>query len=151
MTDERLIAESATVMLIHPALGGGGDAHLQQNAVTFEALLTNATPQLPEVVRLAWLLAQLQCDLPVFADQVNSQRLPHVAAFALLPAVLQAAANVELGEFSPAQISRAITVWQLPQIADLDAAAVVSDWWQTYLADKPAWPVALTALDQMFG
>ena len=34
---------------------------------------------------------------------------------------------------------------------DLDAAAVVSDWWQTYLANKPAWPIALAALDQMFG
>lgn len=151
MTDERLIAESATVVLIHPALGGGGDAHLQQNAVTFEAVLTNPVSQLPEVVRLAWLLAQLQCDLPAFADHVNAQRLPHVAAFALLPAVLQAAANVELGEFSAAQIARAIAAWQLPQMADLDAAAVVHDWWQTYTADRPPWPVALTALDQMLG
>lgn len=151
LTDERLIAESATVVLVHPALGGGGEAHLQQNAVTFEALLTNSVPQLPEVVRLAWLLSQLQCDLPIFADHVNAQRLPHVAAFALLPAVLQAAANVELGEFSPEQMARAVTTWHLPQPADLDTPAVVGEWWQTYLADKPAWPVALTALDQMMG
>jgi hypothetical protein len=150
-TDERLLAETATVVLVHPALGGGGDAHLQQNAVTFEAVLTNPMPQLPEVVRLAWLLAQLQCDLPLFADQINAQRLPHVAAFALLPATLQAAANVELGEFSPEQISRAINAWQLPKMADLDTTAVVSDWWQTYIADRPPWPVALTALDQMLG
>lgn len=151
LTDPRLIADSATVVLIQPALGGGGEAHLQQNAVTFEAVLTNALPQLPEVVRLAWLLSQLQCDLPAFSDHVNTQRLPHVAAFALLPAVLQAAANVELGEFSLEQISRAITAWQLPVPADLDAPAVVHDWWQTYLADRPPWPVALTALDQMLG
>ncbi len=150
LTDERLIAPAATVVLVHPALGGGGEAHLQQNAVTIEAVLTNPDPQLPEPIRLAWLLAQLQCDLPDFADHVNAQRLPHVAAFALLPAVLQAAANVELGEFSPAQITRAITAWQLPKMADLDTATLVNDWWQTYLADRPAWPVALTALDQMF-
>lgn len=151
MTDERLLAEAATVVLVQPALGGGGEAHLQQNAITFEAVLTNAEPQLPEVIRMAWLLAQLQCDLPIFADQVNAQRLPYVAAFALLPAVLQAAAHVELAEFSPAQIMRAIAAWHLPKVADLDTAAIVTDWWQTYEADKPSWPVALTALDQMFG
>ena len=151
LTDERLIAEAATVVLVHPALGGGGEAHLQQNAVTFEAVLTNPVPQLPEVLRLAWLLTQVQCDLPAFSDHVNAQRLPHVAAFALLPAVLQAAANVELGEFSPEQVARAIVAWQLPKMDDLDTTAVVCDWWETYVAARPAWPVALTALDQMLG
>jgi hypothetical protein len=151
LTDERLIASEATVILIQPTLGGGGEAHLQQNAVSFEAVLTNSVPQLPEVVRLAWLLAQVQCDLPVFSDHVNAQRLPHVAAFALLPAVLQAAANVELGEFSVPQISRALEAWQLPKLADLDLPNVIHDWWQTYLAGRPGWPVALTALDQMLG
>jgi hypothetical protein len=151
LTDERLLASEATVVLVQPALGGGGEAHLQQNAVSFEAVLTNPIPQLPEVVRLAWLLAQLQYDLPAFADHVNAQRLPHVAAFALLPAVLQAAANVELGEFSPEQIACAIEAWQLPKLPDIDAASLIQDWWQTYLSDRPTWPVALTALDQMFG
>lgn len=151
LTDEHLLASEATVLLIQPALGGGGEAHLQQNAVSFEAVLTNPVPQLPEVLRLAWLLAQLQCDLPVFSDHVNAQRLPHVAAFALLPAVLHAAAEVELGEFSPEQIARACDAWQLPKLADVDTAGLVHDWWQTYLTDRPAWPVALTALDQMLG
>ncbi|WP_254512686.1 hypothetical protein [Anatilimnocola floriformis] len=151
LTDERLIVSEATVVLVQPVLGGGGEAHLQQNAVSFEAVLTNAVPQLPEVVRLAWLLAQLQCDLPMFSDHVNAQRLPHVAAFALLPAVLQAAAEVELGPFSVEQIGRAIEAWQLPKLADLDLPNVVHDWWQTYLVDRPSWPVALTALDRMLG
>jgi hypothetical protein len=151
LTDPRLLAESATVLLIHPALGGGGDAHLQQNAVTFEAVLTNVVPQLPEVIRLGWLLAQLQCDLPVFADHVQAQRLPHVAAFALIPVILQAAAYVELCDFSPEQTARAVTAWRLPQLPDRNTADVVNDWWQTYSTDRPAWPVALAALDQMLG
>jgi len=124
---------------------------LQHNAVSFEAVLTNSVPQLPEVVRLAWLLSQLQCDLPVFSDHVNAQRLPHVAAFALLPAVLQAASEVELGPFSPEQIARAVDAWQLPKVANQDTTSVVHAWWQTYLADRPGWPVALMALDQMLG
>ncbi|WP_425617619.1 hypothetical protein NA78x_001300 [Anatilimnocola sp. NA78] len=151
LTDERLLVPEATILLVHPALGGGGEAHLQQNAVTIEAVLTNSEPRLPEIVRLAWLLSQLNCDLPAFADHIHAQRLPHVAAFALLPAALEAAAEVELGEFSPEQIQRAITAWSLPRLADLDAAQIVHDWWQVYRTDKPAWPTAQAALDQMLG
>ena len=47
-------------------------------------------------------------------------------------------------------MTRAIAAWHLPKVADLDTAAVVTDWWQTYEADRPSWPVALTALDQMY-
>jgi hypothetical protein len=151
LTDERLIPEAATIVLVHPALGGGGEAHLAQNAVTIEAVLTNPHPQLPEVVRLAWLIAQLNCDLPAFADHVNAQRMPHVAAFAVLPAALQAAQHVELGEYSPEQLKRAIDAWHLRKLPDLDVAALVAEWWETYQQDRPAWPVALTALDRMFG
>jgi hypothetical protein len=151
LTDERLIPEAATAVLVHPALGGGGGAHLAQNAVTIEAVLTNPHPQLPEVIRLAWLFAQLQCDLPVFADYVNAQRMPHVAAFAMLPATLHAAQHVELCESSPAQLKKAIEAWHLPRVDELDAAALVTAWWETYLVDRSPWPVALTALDRMFG
>lgn len=151
LTDPSLILPEATVVLVHPAAGGGGEALLQQNSITFEAVLTNSDPQLPEVARMAWLLAQLNCDLPVHADHVNAQRLPNVAAFALVPPALEAAAYVELTEFSPAQLARALEFWQLPTLADLDLPAVLGDWWQVYQADKPAWPVALAALDRMLG
>lgn len=154
LTDERLIPEAATVVLVHPALGGGGEAHLAQNAVTIEAVLTNPLPDLPEVVRLGWLIAQLQCDLPAFADHVNAQRLPYVAAFALLPAVLHAAECVELVHNTPDLLTSAIEAWHLPKLPDLnvaDTAGLVTEWWRTYQQDRPAWPVAITALDRMFG
>jgi hypothetical protein len=141
----------ATVVLLVPAVGGSGEALLQQNTVALEAVLTNSEPQLPEVARLAWLLAQLNCDLPAYADHVNAQRLPHVAAFAFIPPALEAAAYVELCESSPEQIARAIDTWQLPAVADRDLPTVLNEWWQVYQTDKPAWPVALAALDQMLG
>jgi hypothetical protein len=151
LTDPSLLVSEATVVLLVPAVGGSGEALLQQNAVALEAVLTNSEPRLPEVARLAWLLAQLNCDLPVYADHVNTQRLPHVAAFAFIPPALEAAAYVELCESSPEQIARAIDTWQLPALADLDLPTVLNEWWQVYQTDKPAWPVALAALDQMLG
>jgi hypothetical protein len=59
LTDPDLIVECCDVMLIHPALGGGGEAHLSYNSVRFEAVLANPVAELPEAIRLAWLIAQL--------------------------------------------------------------------------------------------
>jgi hypothetical protein len=33
----------------------------------------------------------------------------------------------------------------------VDGPATVLQWWQTYQESRPPWPVALAALDQMFG
>jgi hypothetical protein len=67
-TEASLIAEQAEVLIVQPARGGGGQAHLSANSVRIEAVLANPHPELPEVVRLAWLLAQLQLDPPPYSD-----------------------------------------------------------------------------------
>ena len=36
-------------------------------------------------------------------------------------------------------------------VADKDISATLLAWWNTYLDTKPAWSVALAALDQMVG
>ena len=150
-TEESLVAAESQVIVVQPALGGGGAAHHSANAVRIEAVLANPHADLPEVVRLAWLLAQLQLDLPAFSDRVNAERLPHVAAFAMLMPVLEAAQEVELVQCSPSLLKRAIAAWQLPVPPDLDAPQVVLQWWDTYRESRPPFPVALTALDQMLG
>ena len=35
---------------------------------------------------------------------------------------------------------RALVEMSRLPVADLDTAAIVGDWWQTYEADKPSWP-----------
>jgi hypothetical protein len=151
VTEEGLIPETCAVVLVHPAVGGAGEAHLHYNSVRIEAVLANPADELPEVVRLAWLIGQLQHDLPVYSDHIHADRLPHVARFALLPATLAAAERVELARFDEATICRAIAVWGLKAPADVDATATVLHWWETYTSTRPPWRVALTALDQMFG
>ena len=151
LTEEGVLPESAEIVVVHPALGGAGDAYLQSNLVTIEGVLANPHAELPETVRLAWLIAQLNADLPKFGENIHAQRLPAVAGFALIPPVLQAAEDVELVHASPERLAKAIAAWELPVPADVDAAALVTDWWSTYRDGRPAWGVALTALDQMFG
>ncbi|HUG67887.1 MAG TPA: hypothetical protein VMM76_09045 [Pirellulaceae bacterium] len=151
LTDQRLVAERATVVAVHPAFGGGGGASLATNAVRIEAVLTNVIDGLPEVVRLGWLLVQLNHELPIFSDRVHGSRLPLVAQLAMLPAILQASESVELSTLTPFTIAEALPAWRIEVAADKDIAATLLDWWNTYLDTKPAWDIALAALDQMIG
>lgn len=149
LTDRSLLVEQAEVVMVHPILGGYGMAHLTQNRITMEAMLTNPLATLPEVIRLAWLLAQLQIDAPYLSENVSQHRLSEVAGLAMLPAVLAAGQVVELTKIDEATMSLAIEQWQIPVPPKIDPVAVLMTWWETYLQTRPAWPVALTALDRM--
>ena len=48
-------------------------------------LLTNIEPRLPETLRLAWLLGQLNLDRPIYSDRVHGHALGEVAELALMP------------------------------------------------------------------
>jgi len=149
VTEDELIVPQCDVLLVHPALGGGGEAHLAYNSARIEAVLANPVNELPEIVRLAWLIAQLQVDLPRYSDSVHADRLPQVARYAMLPPTLFAAEAVELFRFTPEMIGQAISAWRLAGPAEIDAAAVVGQWWQIVVETRPTWSVALTALDRM--
>lgn len=150
-TEETLIVEECDVLLVLPAIGGYGEADLPYNSVRIEGVLANPVSELPEVVRLAWLISQLQLDLPAHSENIHADRLPHVAQYAMLPPALLAAESVELLRFTPELIGQAISTWQLKAPPDIDAAAIVSEWWQTYIETRPPWNIALAALDQLFG
>ena len=150
LTEDGLLAEHADVVLVYPALGGDGTAHLRVNAVSFEAVLANPHHDLPEVLRLAWLLAQLNMDLPRYAEVVPGERLTALAGLATVPAVLAAAQEVELARLDRSTIERALVVWRAAATASgPDVAATLLDWWTTYDARPTPWAVGLAALDQM--
>ncbi len=151
LTEGGLIVPQCDVLLVHPALGGAGEAHLAYNSVRIEAVLANPNAELSEVVRLAWLIAQLQLDLPKYTDTIHADRLPQIARYAMLPPALLAAESVELQRFTPELIVAAIAAWRCDVPSEIDAATVVSQWWQTYMETRPPWHVALAALDQMLG
>ncbi len=146
-----VLVEQATVLLVQPVLGGFGYAHLSANRIHWEALLTHVDPRLPETLRIAWLLSQLDLDRPIYSDKINAHRLRAVAGLAMLPAILEAGQELELCRYSPESLAAALRLWRCDTL-QLDAAntmVVVSAWWQTYQASRPAWPIALTGLDQM--
>jgi hypothetical protein len=150
-TEESLIPPRCDVAFVYPVLGGAGEAHLPYNLARLEAVLANPIAELPEVVRLTWLISQVQLDLPIYSEHVHRDRLPQVARLAMLPVTLAAAEYVELAKLSPQTVSRAIDAWRLTVPPGVDGAATALHWWQTYQETRPPWPVALAALDQMLG
>ncbi|MCA9162101.1 MAG: hypothetical protein KDA62_03950 [Planctomycetales bacterium] len=148
-TEPDLLVERADVLVVSPATGGDGRAHALYNSVRIEGLLANADPRLPEVVRLGWLLAQLNLELPIFSEQVDQRRLPRLGELATLPAILRAAEEVELARLDAATVQLALDSWHItaPPLAELPA--LLLSWWSTYQAGRPRWAIALRALDQM--
>lgn len=151
LTDPELIAGQADVVLVHPVLGGGGRAYLPYNTVVLEAVLVDPNPSLPETLRLGWLLAQLQCELPKFQGELMADDLVRTAAAAMIPAVLAAAEEVELARFDEPTIGLALNSWPEPRRKELrpDAATILCDWWTTYVNARPPWGVAMGALSRM--
>lgn len=155
LTEKELFVEECQVLGIQPILGGYGKAHLDQNLVRIEAILTNPMSELPEVVRLAWLISQLNMDLPSFNEHLGFGIARRLAPLAMLPPALAAAEVLELGKCDEATASLAIEQWQIaiPGSIDLQNELVPSlmDWWETYLQTRPDWSTALRALARMLG
>ena len=149
LIDERLIVPRADVIVVYPATGSGWQAHLDYNSVRIEPVPIDPADELPQIVRLAWLLAQLNVDLPVFSERIPAGHRPAIAALAMLPPVLTAAAGLELARCDPATIRAALDTWQVDVESDVDTAETVADWWETYRAARPPANVALAALHQM--
>ena len=146
-----LLPREAEVVVVQPIVGGAGFPHLQTNRCHIEALLTNNDPALTETLRLAWLLAQLEFDRPVYSDLVNAFRLRRIGGLAMLPATLLAAQGLELCPYSAAMLEKAITSWRMATPDENPAALsqVLMSWWETVEAGQPDWRIALTGLDRM--
>ena len=139
---EQVLADQAHVWLVYPFAGGQGNCFLNYNSVAIEAVLANPDPVLAETVRLGWLLSQLQLDLPEFSERIPPARHAAVASAGMVPVALEAAAKVDWTTCDERMVQHAFSTWHIP--AD---AAIVWNWYQTYLDLKPPLAVALAALD----
>jgi hypothetical protein len=149
LTEEAWLVPEAEAIFVQPVLGGAGYAHPTLNRFTIEAVLTNPLAELPEVVRVAWLICQLQADLPIYADELTLGRAEPVAALASLVTALAAAEVLELSRCDEDTIQLAIEHWQIAIPALEDIASLLIPWWETYLQTRPPWSIALRALDKM--
>jgi hypothetical protein len=174
LVEPQLLAPEAAVVLVEPFLGGHGLAHLSYNSVTFEGVLVNPHEDLPEVVRLAWLLSTLHLESGHFGDRLPRRTLERIGPLAMVPPVLLAAQQCELVANATTLLSHALTAWRLAEdaapgpSAPPDPAAPANEaapvpnlpgaqplaselatWWETYLSAPAPWAVAMEALAEL--
>lgn len=150
-TQPELMVSTARVFLVQPILGGFGYAHLATNSLHFEAVLTNEIPALPETLRLAWLLSQLDMERPVYSDLINRFALRRISGLAMIPPVLLAGEGLGITQYRESNVQLALEQWHADCLAGNSEVVgkVLMTWWETYASSQPEWPVALTGLDRM--
>lgn len=126
------VPERVDVRLVDPKNGGGGC--VVNGAIEFEAVLANRIPQLPEVVRLAWLVL---CQATKASD---------VHAIALIPPTLAAAEYVELARCDEVTLDLAIAEW-LATSTSLTGSKL-SNWWTaaSEASDEATWMKSCSSL-----
>src|SRR6056297_177735 len=144
-THADLLPKRATLCFVQPVCGGGGQIDPLRQRVWVEAMLTNADPAVPEVLRVAWLIARLGMRQAQANRLIDPAHLPAVTALALVPIVMHAGQELEL--FAPGELPlrRAMELWQqapTPQMVD-----VLGDWWEQFSSGETPFPVAIKALD----
>ncbi|WP_428308824.1 hypothetical protein [Lacipirellula sp.] len=149
LTDEAIVPSAAEIVIVLPYAGGRGVAHPRQNRLTLEGVLVHPHPQLPEPLRIAWLLAQLNADLPRYADVLPPGRSLFAVAVAMTPATLAAAEEVELATCDEPALASAFEAWGLSSELRNDAPQRVFGWWQAWLDRTATWPVAVAALERL--
>jgi hypothetical protein len=157
-TEPSLLVDYAEIILVQPMLGGMGYANQATNRVHLEAVLTNLDDGLPETVRLAWLLSQLDLERPVYSEQIHGERLQLVSALAMIPPAISAACELGLCRGEPDEphhelYQQAFRLWLPGSGASLGEGTPdnLAAWWETYQTSRPPVSIALAALDQMLG
>ena len=149
LTDENLLLDQARVILVQPVLGGFGAAHPEYNLIRIEAVLAHPVPELPEPIRMAWLLAQLRLDQARFRDDLHLSDSHRIGSLALIPVALFAAEQVEWANLNPATVALACQTWLPAGWCTPEEANTLWTWWETYLDHRPSWSVGMQALNHL--
>lgn len=133
--------------LVQPVRGGDGGWDGPDCRFWMEAMLTDADPALPEVLRVAWLVSSIAIENHSRSRSSESELIT-AWKLASVPIVLSAATAVELVASDPLPIAKAMSMWH---VASPTAAGLVSQWWEDWQVSKTALPVALRDLSKQLG
>jgi len=134
---------SIDVFALQPILGGAGGFDSDYDQIWIEAVLTDPNPQIPEVLRVVWLITSLAIETHI-RSRTGQRVLSRAWKLVSVPLVLSAAAQLE---FFPAQklpIGLALQTWSA---GDEHVVAKLQQWWQRYDGSDTPLPVALRQLD----
>jgi hypothetical protein len=130
-------------LLVQPMRGGDGGCEPTASRFWIEAMLTDVDPQVPEVLRVAWLISCLAIDHHLAdADPL----LKHAWSLAAVPLVLTAGRQLEVIRGDELPAGSAAQLWQL---GDATVADKVDSWWHKNRSSPSPLPVAVKELEQL--
>ncbi|TWT49734.1 hypothetical protein Pla22_49350 [Rubripirellula amarantea] len=139
--DQAFWSNRVQAHLIQPSRGGDGGWDADAELIWIEAMLTDADPLVPEVLRVAWLMLGLGLDLRAGDRKEASDR--DVRALASVPVVLTAGMELGLCQSEPLPIETAMRLWGIGSPA---SAKKVRDWWNDCSDAKTPW---IDSLDEL--
>jgi hypothetical protein len=130
-------------LLVQPMRGGDGGCEPSAARIWVEAMLTDADPQVPEVLRVAWLITCLAIDNHLAAA---SPMLIQAWSLAAVPLVLTAGRQLEVIRGDTLPVQSATQLWQLggEMVGDK-----VDFWWHENRSSQSPLPVAVKELEHL--
>ncbi len=119
-----------------PICGGFGQAFPDSGRVQIELVLANPTAEVPEVVRLAWLVAQLS--IPNNTDSLADR-------LALVPCCLASAEQLGIAQCQVSSLITSLQQWQIFDTCADKLGETLYRWWNDRDEDTP-WNQATTEL-----
>jgi hypothetical protein len=148
------LVDRCTVIGLQPILGGFGKAHPDSDLVRIEAVLTNARPELPEVIRLGWLLAQMECESSELFLRDVSVDLPTLIPLATIPSILAAGQELELTRCDSTHVALAIKHWHVSSpcapLSETESPSKLASsllaWWNSSERAQAPWQASVQML-----
>jgi hypothetical protein len=158
LTEQDWIVRDATCILVQPIRAGDGIAFPDSQCFLLEAMLTNASPDLPEVLRVAWLASQMGAVKLVDLGELTPAEQSRSLSVAMMMCTLAAGEVMELCRCDEATAMKAFQLWDIAlgepasvmqETRMRDAAKTAINWWETYLQTRPTIGVSVVALHKM--
>lgn len=137
--------EPPKILPVLPVRGGGGDVHFPFQSVHVEVVLANPIFELPEILRVGWLIATWQSYRKLSATDRNACVSPLIA-LASVPLVLRAAEEVELTTCDVRTVSLAVDAWIDAADRPVLSCHELCSWWQNAESSTDRWTDRLIPL-----
>ncbi|MGV3483089.1 MAG: hypothetical protein ACO1RT_01585 [Planctomycetaceae bacterium] len=159
LTHSSFLPKQVTAILVSPYRGGDGGFDAREARIWIEAVLTNSVADVPEILRLVWLVSQVGLiEALSFGSEdshgdpwVAPARLPRVAALAMMAMTLEAGSYLELiptpTHALPTAFAAAAQAWRIP--LDPTTLGTLENWWKQFQDLQTTPPVTFKALDRM--
>ena len=134
---------AVTVSAVQPIAGGGGGLDPDSDSIWVEAMLTDADPIIPEILRVIWLVTSLAIETHI-RSRTGERMMSSAWSLVSVPLVLSAASHLEMFPPGDLPIGRAVQIWHG---ASPETVETLVRWWQEYAASTTPLPLALQELE----